>query len=128
MPELTKFDKVVLAMAVVFLVGAGSYWAGSHASADGWKVETATAATDMADESVTEGSVSSLSPGETININTASQAELERLPGIGEARAAAIITWREENGPFDTPEQLTQVSGIGEKLLAQMIEYVAVED
>ena len=47
-----------------------------------------------------------------ININTASQSDLERLPGIGSARARAIIAYREAHGRFHRPEDLMLVSGI----------------
>jgi len=47
-----------------------------------------------------------------ININTADKERLMTLPGIGETRAEAIIAWREQNGDFQTPEDIMQVSGI----------------
>lgn len=58
--------------------------------------------------------------GENVNINTASQEELETLPGIGPSLAQRIITYREENGAFADITELMNVSGIGEKLFAQL--------
>lgn len=55
-----------------------------------------------------------------ININTATQAELETLPRIGPALAQRIIAYRESNGPFQTIEDLLNVSGIGETTLNQL--------
>ena len=52
-----------------------------------------------------------------ININTADAAGLEQLPGVGPAIAARIIAWREQNGPFRSVDELSSVSGIGEKTL-----------
>lgn len=48
-----------------------------------------------------------------ININTADISELMELEGIGENKAKAIIEYREKNGKFRTPEEITNVSGIG---------------
>ena len=59
-----------------------------------------------------------------ININTASQEELEKLPGIGPARAGAILRDREENGPYRSPEEITRVSGIGEKTLENIKDMI----
>ncbi len=48
-----------------------------------------------------------------ININTASVAELDALPGIGPVYAARIIAYREDHGPFPSPAEIVQVKGIG---------------
>ncbi len=48
-----------------------------------------------------------------VDINTASQAELESLPGIGPSLAGRIIAYRQENGPFENIEEIQKVSGIG---------------
>ena len=68
----------------------------------------------------------SLLPGEKIDLNTAHPKDLERLPGIGEKRALAIADHREEQGPFETVEELLNVPGIGEGILAQMRDYCTV--
>jgi len=50
-----------------------------------------------------------------ININTASAAEFEALPGIGPKTAARIVEYRQKNGPFKKVEELMNVRGLGEK-------------
>lgn len=50
-----------------------------------------------------------------VNVNMASADELAQLDGVGPAKAAAIIDYREQNGPFKSIDGLTQVSGIGNK-------------
>jgi competence protein ComEA len=51
----------------------------------------------------------------TVNLNTASLAEFEGLPGIGAKTAARIVEYRQKNGPFKKVEELMNVRGIGEK-------------
>ena len=63
-----------------------------------------------------------------ININTATAEQLQALPGIGKARAEAIIAYREEHGPFTYVEDLRAVSGIGKGILANIIDYITVEE
>jgi competence protein ComEA len=60
----------------------------------------------------------------TVNINTASAAQLQRLPGIGPALAGRIIAFRQQNGRFKSIDDLTQVSGIGDKKLAKMRPFI----
>lgn len=61
-----------------------------------------------------------------LDINRASAAELETLPGIGAVLAQRIVDDREANGPFESIEQLTRVRGIGSSLLERLRPYVAV--
>lgn len=62
-----------------------------------------------------------------ININQAAQSELENLPGIGPAKAEAIIQYRTENGPFQAAEDLKKISGIGEKTFEKLKDSISVQ-
>lgn len=61
-----------------------------------------------------------------VNINNADQATLETLPGIGAAKAAAIVEHRTQNGNFKTKEELLQVKGIGPKMLDKMEQEIEI--
>ena len=61
-----------------------------------------------------------------ININTASQTELEQLPGIGVAMSQRIIDYRNQYGNFDSIDELQNVKGIGPKAFAKIKDYVTV--
>ena len=66
--------------------------------------------------------------GPTVNINTASAAEMaEMLQGIGEAKAEAIVAYRDENGAFASVESLTAVKGIGASTLSNNAGRIVLE-
>lgn len=62
----------------------------------------------------------------TVNINTADQVQLETLPGIGPSLAGRIIQYRETNGPYRSPEDIKNVSGIGDKRYEQLKSLISV--
>ncbi len=63
----------------------------------------------------------------TVNINTATLEQLELLPGIGEARAKAVVAMRKQRGGFKSVEELTAVKGIGEVALERLRPFVRTE-
>lgn len=66
---------------------------------------------------VSSTAASSSSQGTKIDLNSADEAALTTLPGIGPSKAQAILAFREENGSFKTIDDLKNVTGIGEKPL-----------
>ncbi|HYY45180.1 MAG TPA: helix-hairpin-helix domain-containing protein, partial [Actinomycetota bacterium] len=64
--------------------------------------------------------------GAQIDLNTADQAALEAIPGIGPVKAQAILAYREEIGTFTSVEQLLEVDGIGPATLESVRSYVRV--
>ncbi|MFP7169671.1 ComEA family DNA-binding protein [Terribacillus sp. 7520-G] len=76
-----------------------------------------------------EAAVQTAGPSDSkdkININQADAEALTELNGVGEAKAQAIIAFREENGPFTSIDQLTEVPGIGEKSLENMKDQISL--
>ena len=61
-----------------------------------------------------------------VNLNTADQAALDTLPGVGPAIAGRIIEWRDANGRFASVDDLLSVSGIGPKMLESLRDLVTV--
>lgn len=62
----------------------------------------------------------------TIDLNTATQAQFEELPGIGEVLAQRIVDYRQMHGPFVVIEDLLNVEGIGKKKLEQLEPFVRI--
>ncbi|HZQ47412.1 MAG TPA: helix-hairpin-helix domain-containing protein [Verrucomicrobiae bacterium] len=67
-----------------------------------------------------------LAPGQKININKASAQELDALPGIGPAKAQAIVDYRNQNGDFKTIDDIKKVKGIKEGEFSKMKDYITV--
>lgn len=101
-------------------VPAGETAAAGEAPADGASAASAAETQELALQEPTRE--------KPLNLNTATQAQLELLPGIGPALAQAILDYRAEFGPFTAPEQLMEVPGIGEKRYAAVEQLVNVED
>jgi competence protein ComEA len=72
------------------------------------------------------GGSTGASSGALVDLNSASVAELEELPGVGPAIAQAIVDHREQEGPFTSVEGLLDVRGIGDAKLAQLRDLVTV--
>lgn len=77
------------------------------------------------------GLAAAASPGAAVqgvvNVNTATVEQLEVLPGIGEARAQAIVRLRKERGGIENLGELTQVRGVGEALLQKLRPHLALD-
>ena len=128
MAAMTRFDKIVLGLTAAFLVVTGGYFVSGQLGEAEYQVTVSKQAPAVSASlpEVEDGYPDSLLEGEVIDLNTASVADLTRLPGIGEKRAQAIVDYRESSGPFQSVEELTEVKGIGEGILAQVYDYVTV--
>ncbi len=142
---LTNIERILLILGLIILAGAlllhtlpklsrpvtVEYTASvlaseAAATSDDTTVTDNTASSDSASEA--ESAVSTaVTASQIININTATAEELDLLPGIGPTKAAAIVEYREEYGPFTSVEELTEVSGIGDKTLEKLRDQITVE-
>ena len=100
---------------------------------DGEQVTVLTVEEVQNGETVEQGSagedlsgVSGASDGGKVNINTADEAGLMTIPGIGESRAKAIIAYREENGKFESIEDIMKIDGIKEKMFDKIKDSITV--
>src|ERR1051325_8033514 len=69
---------------------------------------------------------SALSTAAPVNLNTATAAQLDALPGVGKATAERIIEYRQKNGGFKKNEELMNVKGVGEKSFLKLKPYITV--
>ena len=66
------------------------------------------------------------SPAQMVNLNSATETDLDTLPGVGPVTAAAILQWRTDNGAFTSVDELLEVSGIGDATLADIAPFVTI--
>ncbi|MCI8303217.1 MAG: ComEA family DNA-binding protein [Lawsonibacter sp.] len=126
MEKTSQFSKKILILLAGFILVCGTWFAARTSTPEPWQVNTAQRPMEIPASAPEEDLYpDSLLPGETIDINTADVYDLQRLPGIGEKRAQDIIAYREAHGPFQSVEQLEQVSGIGPVILENLREYAA---
>ena len=117
-------DFVLISAAALFLMFTLGYYFGKH-SVRGLTVEPEPAATlppifesvDDFDYGLKENS---------IDLNTASEAQLESLPGIGPTLAERIVAYREGTGGFSSVEEILEVYGIGSKTFEEISPYLTV--
>lgn len=75
----------------------------------------------------TQGNSTTNTSSKKVNINTASQEELDSLPGIGPSIATKIIDYREQNGKFNSIEEIKEVSGIGDAKYDKIKDSITVK-
>ncbi len=90
------------------------------------KVQNEDSSQASSSDSAASGSSASSANNGKVNINTADATGLQQISGIGPSKAQKIIAYREQNGKFKSIEDLTNVSGIGEKTLESIRDQICV--
>ena len=115
--KITKTEWILLGLTGVFLCGLLMLFARDRAQI---REEGIVTGTPVAQEEI-------LPDLSALDLNAATAEELTQLPGIGEELARRIVEFRESSGPFESVEQLMEVSGIGEGKLAALEGWITVE-
>ncbi len=128
---MTFRESVLVAIAFVLLAGIITYNAITLSSSEEGdvleSVSTSTSVnTSLSVSTSSKTESTTLQSSEKININTAGLAQLTTLTGIGDVKGQAIIDYRTEHGPFTSVDELTNVSGIGDKTLAKIRDQITV--
>ncbi|GAB5380411.1 MAG: hypothetical protein Alis3KO_25510 [Aliiglaciecola sp.] len=106
---MKKFLPTLIIGAAIFAAGAPQL----HAKSLDQKIETAKQQQAAA--------------AQKINVNTASAGELQQLPGIGAKKASDIVAYRKANGKFSSLQDLTNVRGVGDKMVEKLKEKIVVK-
>lgn len=132
MAGISRYEAAALGLTAAFVFFTAGWFFASHTTSDPYTVtvqHSQSTAVSSAEQTQTGESSQpeSLLEGERIPVNTADVYELDRLPGIGPTKAQAIVDYRTEHGPFQSAEQLLEVSGIGEATLEGLLDYITLD-
>lgn len=133
MAGISRYEAAALGLTAAFVLFTAGWFFASHTQSEPYTV-TVQQAADSASSSAAQPQDTSdsqqpesLLEGERIPINTADVHELDRLPGIGPTKAQAIVDYRTQHGPFQSTDQLLEVSGIGEATLEGLLDYITLD-
>ena len=106
--------------------GTGTFVSGGSAGGTGTFISGGSAGGTGTEARDPENGSGSPAGGQKININTASEEELTGIPGVGESKAKRIVEYREQNGRFESIEDIMKVTGIKENSFRKMRDYITV--
>lgn len=132
MAGISRYEAAALGVTAAFVLFTAGWFFAGQTESEPYTVTVQQAAVSDASsaaqpEAADTQQPDSLLEGERIPVNTADVYELDRLPGIGPAKAQAIVTYREEHGPFQSTDQLLEVSGIGQATLEGLLDYITLD-
>lgn len=128
--KLRKSEAAALVLTAAVVLGCAGWSAAAGGLGGDVSVEVLPGVSQSrsAEEPATAATAAPATAAEgPVDINRAGAEELMTLKGVGEVLAGRIIDWRERNGPFRTPADLTRVKGIGPKLVEQNLERIRTE-
>ena len=117
---------LILMLTIAFVGFTAGILVGRNIQREPVSIQLSTESVTQNTELITEHS--STVPHDRININTASEAILDTLPGIGPVLAKRIVSYRQENGPFQQVTDISYVEGIGPEKLLAILDFITVED
>jgi competence protein ComEA len=130
MTKISWAEAWILGLTLLFVAATTGWFLHQNTNRELVRIEVSRAAAPAGAALTAEDTnpAPGLLEGERININTAPAGDLERLPGIGPARARDIVAYRETMGPFAATESIMEVSGIGEKTYERIANYITVSE
>lgn len=129
MAGISRFERCVLLLTAGFALFTSGWFLAQQRHIEPYTVLTETQPEPQLDSPSPDTSDSwpdSLLDGEIVNLNSADLHTLDRLPGIGEVKAQAILDYRAEHGSFRSVDDLLSIPGIGPATLEQIRPYVTV--
>lgn len=134
MAGISRYEAAALGVTAAFVLFTAGWFFAGQTESEPYTVTVQQAAVSDAASSAAQPEAAqqsqqpdSLLEGEHIPVNTADVQELDRLPGIGPAKAQAIVDYRTQHGPFQSTEELLEVSGIGQATLEGLLDYITLD-
>lgn len=133
MAGISRYEAAALGLTAAFVLFTAGWFFAGQTESEPYTVTVQQAAVSDASSSAAQPETAdtqqpdSLLEGERIPVNTADVYELDRLPGIGPAKAQAIVDYRTQHGPFQSTDQLLEVSGIGQATLEGLLDYITLD-
>lgn len=124
----TKRDRIAIAIITTLIVVGWGWRYVSYKTQDSGEVRVLKGAIPVPSALNAPNQYAAEFPGidAKVNINTAGRDDFESLPGIGPKKAAAVLEYRDQNGPFASPDDLLNVNGIGPVTLDRIKNLITI--
>ena len=123
---LTRLEGMTMLLTALFIAATLLWFLLGDAALQSSETIVRTSHSLRVSEAREEPEAPGMLEGEVLDLNSASESDLTRLPGIGEKRASDIVSWREEHNGFTDTEELMDINGIGETIYQRLAPYVTV--